>query len=340
MDVPLLAGRPERARVMLAAVLAGGSLVAHAATLVINLSGGAPGNVLLAAVGTLVSLGALALCRRPRVVLALGVALMTAWVLLDISEGVHSQAGVTIWLVFDVLMLVLLLYAALPARVATLGSVLAYVVFVSAALAAGSVDILALILMGLIVALIIYLTQHGHAISMAQGRAEAALWQAEHDGLTGLLNRQALDARLGRCAQRAGDQGALLFLDLDHFKAVNDRLGHQAGDQALTEFAEVLRREAGDGAKVGRWGGDEFMVILPGAGGRRARGVAERIVQGMRTDIAPRYPGLSVTCGVTLWQGPQRPDLLLAAADEQLYRGKQRGRNTVVAPDGGGGDTG
>jgi len=167
---------------------------------------------------------------------------------------------------------------------------------------------------------------------------------ASLDGKTGLLNAAAWHVQAERALQRAkrrdGPPGVLV-LDLDHFKAVNDTHGHLAGDRVLTAVAEVLRDEVRERDLVGRFGGEEFVVMLAGLGGRgpaELEAVAERIrrrVADLRVEIpTPDGPltvrGLSVSVGCAVMPdgGAELRDLL-EVADRALYAAKHAGRNAV-----------
>ncbi len=160
--------------------------------------------------------------------------------------------------------------------------------------------------------------------------------QALVDGLTGLANRRrsesALDEEIIRASRLGGDL-TLAILDIDHFKAVNDRYGHAAGDSVLKELALVLNHSLREIDTAGRWGGEEFALILPGtdtAGGAR---LCERIRQTLADRRIPVEDGIvvSVTAsfGVAGFGRTGSRERLLAAADEALYRAKRGGRNRV-----------
>lgn len=163
---------------------------------------------------------------------------------------------------------------------------------------------------------------------------------AMHDTLTGLLNRRAAQERaevdLNR-ALREDTPFSLAMLDIDHFKSVNDRHGHQMGDQALRLVAEALKRAVRVYDAVGRWGGEEFLVILPGTNTAEAATVAERIRRGVAEITLLSEQGLSIpltaSLGVAGWGGSPETqpalDRLIQQADEALYRAKKQGRNQV-----------
>ena len=169
---------------------------------------------------------------------------------------------------------------------------------------------------------------------------------ASTDGKTGLLNAAAWHTQAGRAlvrAQRAGGNAAVLILDLDHFKLVNDHHGHLAGDSVLSSIATALRSEVRENDLVGRFGGEEFVVLLPGLDGRERGGceleaVAERIrrrVDGLRVEVpTPDGPltvdDLSVSVGGATFPS-DGADLrqLLEVADSALYAAKRAGRNAI-----------
>jgi diguanylate cyclase (GGDEF)-like protein len=163
--------------------------------------------------------------------------------------------------------------------------------------------------------------------------------QATHDSLTGLWNRRSiletLDKDLAR-SQREGRPLAVLVMDLDHFKLVNDTHGHQAGDAVLREAARRIRSTVRRYDTVGRYGGEEFLAVLPSTDLAGGMAQAERIRQalaGERVEVSGA--SLEVTCsiGVSAWRdsGPGDGPVLIHWADEALYQAKAMGRNRVCA---------
>ena len=162
---------------------------------------------------------------------------------------------------------------------------------------------------------------------------------AARDPLTQLLNRrgltEALDARL-----RHSNAGArLLLIDVDHFKGINDRYGHQAGDAVLCAIGDVLRGAVRDGDLVSRMGGEEFAAVCPGADEATAWRVAERIRAAVASTVLLQAPdGEAVHCTVTVGISGCFDDAAsrakaMQAADAALYRGKHAGRNRVERED-------
>lgn len=164
-----------------------------------------------------------------------------------------------------------------------------------------------------------------------QGAKSAAEEQALTDTLTGLRNRRAMDEVLAATIH-TGQPFALMHLDLDFFKQVNDTLGHAAGDHVLREVARVLVEEARTSDTIARVGGDEFVIIMPGlADEARLGAVADRILARLAQPID--YQGapcrVAGSIGMTLSSLYPRPDAdrMLVDADRALYASKHRGRN-------------
>jgi diguanylate cyclase (GGDEF)-like protein/putative nucleotidyltransferase with HDIG domain len=153
---------------------------------------------------------------------------------------------------------------------------------------------------------------------------------AEHDPLTGLRNRREFEPRIGR--RMASDAGAsLLVCDLDNFKRVNDSLGHQAGDDVLRRFADVLRRCTRGSDVPTRLGGEEFAVVLPGTPGDEALIVAERLRLAVRAEFLGFATPVSVSVGIAASSDEVDTAAdLLRAANRALYAAKRLGRDRCV----------
>ncbi|MDD2502139.1 MAG: diguanylate cyclase [Geobacter sp.] len=170
---------------------------------------------------------------------------------------------------------------------------------------------------------------------------ELLLELSNTDHLTGLFNRrflmEALDKEVQR-ARRKDGQVALLLLDIDHFKRVNDTHGHLQGDVVLQKVALHIQKELRSYDTAARYGGEEFVAVLPDTSLKEAFNVADRIrlsVQGMRFAGSLANEQVTVSLGVALFPSPCFDDIdgLLRAADEALYQAKERGRNRVIISD-------
>jgi diguanylate cyclase (GGDEF)-like protein len=159
---------------------------------------------------------------------------------------------------------------------------------------------------------------------------EALEYHASHDGLTGVLNRAALMVRLRAEMSRAWREDnsvAVMLVDLDHFKQVNDNYGHAVGDDVLRAVMESVMHAVRPYDIVGRYGGEEFLVVVPGANEHEAVSVAERVrenVAKLRID-----PPVTVSIGATVANGTEDERTIFVAADTALYRAKRSGRNRV-----------
>jgi diguanylate cyclase (GGDEF)-like protein len=162
---------------------------------------------------------------------------------------------------------------------------------------------------------------------------------AMHDGLTGLFNRRAIEGKIGSELSFAS-QGkrtlSLILLDIDHFKAINDQYGHQAGDDTLRQLAQVLTENLRQYDCAGRWGGEEFILILPGTNLSEASTIAERLrIKTSETKfLLENSTPLSVRISLGIaCVSDHYPSLskFVDAADQALYQAKQSGRNRVCS---------
>jgi diguanylate cyclase (GGDEF)-like protein/PAS domain S-box-containing protein len=162
---------------------------------------------------------------------------------------------------------------------------------------------------------------------------------ALHDQLTGLANRKLFHERLGQAlasAHRTERPLAVIFLDVDGFKAVNDQLGHAAGDGVLREVSDRLRRVVREYDTVGRLGGDEFVVVCENADQEAAQRIGERIREAVREPLPGVPAALQVTASVGVALHDARstplpsPDAILDSADAAMYRSKTGGKDRLV----------
>jgi diguanylate cyclase (GGDEF)-like protein len=168
---------------------------------------------------------------------------------------------------------------------------------------------------------------------------EEKLWHlANEDGLTGLFNRRRFMDELAHevaVAQRTGDPGVVLMLDLDRFKDINDSLGHMAGDNLLVRVGDLLNDRLRGTDRLARLGGDEFALILPRCNATEARAVSERLLGALSAEavvkIAGRERHVTASIGIAPYSGETRggADELLVEADLAMYRGKQKGGDRV-----------
>lgn len=177
-----------------------------------------------------------------------------------------------------------------------------------------------------------------YSLEIEQSRAELAHANrklqelATTDGLTGIMNRRAFQDTLHKEVKRATRQGtalSIILLDVDHFKQFNDRYGHQAGDEALTQIGAILKNQARETDSVARYGGEEFVAILPGAPVDGSVIATERFRKAIERGPWVQRD-VTASFGIATYAVGMSPDELIAIADAALYSAKDAGRNRVV----------
>ncbi|MCU7944367.1 MAG: diguanylate cyclase [Candidatus Thiodiazotropha sp. (ex Cardiolucina cf. quadrata)] len=178
----------------------------------------------------------------------------------------------------------------------------------------------------------------GFVLGSVEQSAEVNRRIAREDPLTGLANRRALFEAMDRLfavAENAGQPMSLMIIDVDHFKQVNDRFGHQVGDAVLQHVAETIKQRLRNNDIVGRIGGEEFLAVLPDTPATGAKLVAEALRQTLAAKPAViDDQEIAVTMSIGLYSSEclvstQTPDAMIATADEALYRAKTSGRNRI-----------
>ncbi len=172
-------------------------------------------------------------------------------------------------------------------------------------------------------------------------KQQLIIWKkkAKYDKLTNLLRRETFDEIFKKVLNRSyklKQEASLLFIDIDHFKKINDTYGHDKGDEVLKQISKLLKTQIRDtdipGKSIGRYGGEEIAVILPNTNKKNSKKVAERL----RKSIQKFYKNkekITISIGLSNFKPKEKPDIekLYKSADEKLYKAKERGRNRVVS---------
>ncbi len=161
-----------------------------------------------------------------------------------------------------------------------------------------------------------------------QAIVQESLADSETDPLSSLLNRRGLDRR---CQDAFVESGAVVVLDLDHFKTINDTHGHDVGDDVIVAFADIMRRTAPRGALLARTGGEEFVVMLPASSIEDISALAERIRLAAAAESGERHPAFTVSGGASCAIPGETFADVMRRADSACYEAKRMGRNCIVA---------
>lgn len=174
----------------------------------------------------------------------------------------------------------------------------------------------------------------GEQVTRLRLQAETYYRLAHTDSLTGVPNRRYLLSEIGHeleRSQRYEHPMALILIDLDRFKQVNDRHGHEMGDRVLQQVAQRIQRSIRQSDRMGRWGGEEFLVLLSEAGLEEATQLAERLREELKQPLMEGLEPLSASLGIAVAQPGDTPDRLINRADQAMYAAKRAGGNLVAA---------
>jgi diguanylate cyclase (GGDEF)-like protein len=287
----------------------------------------------------LVSLTLLLLTVWPRVTLhalhRVSVLILLAWFAANIHNLVLTARPVTSGLLIHLILIALFSFTWLTVRPAALLVAGAYALLIVAALASRQPDVPGVILTALTLPVIWYLTQHGLTVNRERIRSDALRTLATTDPLTGILNRRAgqtaLDTAVTVHAHHP-DQLWAALIDIDHFKRVNDDLGHQTGDTVLIAVAGLLQADLPPGGAAIRWGGEEFLLLLPDQTGEQAHTRVQDMLGHVRYLRLPGVPPVTISAGLATLREAPTTLALIDLADRRLYEAKAAGRDRLSGP--------
>lgn len=254
--------------------------------------------------------------------------LSAMWLVVDTSQDMLTTGKIGFYSLADLGVLSVIAFNIMPSRIAILSVTLAYGVLSALYLASGSGDAALLLTVGVMVALTGLMSVFGRQLIVQQAHTEWLRQLAYQDPVTGIASRRIGEDTLSALEPQPGSVTALVMLDIDSFKQINDTLGHLEGDRVLRLVAQGLQAQMQPGELVCRWGGEEFLLILSGPSAERLQ---ER-TEAMRRPRLGQGARLAVTTsigGALLGEGKGWRDVL-ALADRRLYVAKDRGRNQAV----------
>lgn len=222
----------------------------------------------------------------------------------------------------------------LPSRIAILLAALGYASLWLPLM--GRPDVPALLALAVVTSQLWYLGAHGRVVQQERVRNDLLAQVAYTDPLTGLLNRRSTAERLDEllATTAAGTEGvALVLLDIDHFKRINDQLGHLRGDEVLVAVAASLKSHGHQVVVASRWGGEEFLVVCAAPSRDAAVGTAQEVLARVRAMTLPGLPRVTVSGGLATFDEGLSVMELLGLADARMYQAKARGRDQLVSED-------
>ncbi|GGR19322.1 hypothetical protein GCM10008957_34790 [Deinococcus ruber] len=271
-----------------------------------------------------------------QVVRQAGVGILLLWFGMNTLHVIITHRAITSGLLLHLVLVALFAFTWTPARWATGLITAAYALLIGANTVSQTQDPVGVILIGPVLLLIWYLAQHGWTIRTERRRLEELTDIAYLDPLTGLLNRRSGWMRLAELAdawQSDPQRLAVVMLDLDHFKAINDAGGHDHGDAILKAIAATLMATVRHQDVVIRWGGEEFLVILVSTGHEPgdAQHITERLLEAVRTLQLPGTVKVTMSAGIATLKESRSLKGVIALADLRLYEAKASGRDRTVS---------
>ncbi|GGR26737.1 GGDEF domain-containing protein [Deinococcus ruber] len=219
----------------------------------------------------------------------------------------------------------------LPVRVATFLAAAGYALLWLPQL--GAPDVPTLLAVGVVTTQLWYLSVHGRSVQTERVRSEVLAKMAFTDPLTGVLNRRSMLAHLqelAASAHTAPEQVTLVMLDLDHFKRINDEMGHHRGDEVLVAVAQCLSQQLTKTDALARWGGEEFLVALSATSPAHAHASAEALLTAVRRMSLPGFPAITMSAGMASLAEASSVRDVLVLADRRLYLAKDHGRDRLI----------
>ncbi len=262
---------------------------------------------------------------------SLGLLICAGWVIFDTLHPWYVEHTLSANGLLETTLLALLAFTFWPAwaAAALMGVILVGLLILVGSSSGKAIDTVLLVIMN--VFFTGFMAVYGRQVSVVETQRDMLGKLAYRDPLTQLANRHMADEALKQLSKRPEPQHiALILFDIDHFKHVNDSLGHPAGDQALVHITQVLQSFMRSDDLLARWGGEEFLLLCYGISTKKARERSEQLLSAVRAAPLEGFPPLTLSCGGVMANEALTITALLSLADQRLYQAKAQGRDRAV----------
>ncbi|MCY1704032.1 GGDEF domain-containing protein [Deinococcus sp. SL84] len=260
----------------------------------------------------------------------LGIGALVFRLLGDMAQTTWLGGPPGILLTLELIILSALMPSMLPLRIATGFPAVLFGLYLAIDVVSGQFDLFKVLLVGITLLVLRFSVIYSHYVLEEQWQNLRLQGQLATDALTGAASRRSTEEQLQALVAQPDAYGLVLMVDIDHFKEVNDQLGHEAGDRVLRHVAQSLIQAVRRTDLVGRWGGEEFVVLLPYTQPQNQSQHLEQLLRAVQQPSSDGLPGVTISIGAASLTEAHTPAQILRLADQRLYQAKMLGRNCYV----------